>query len=98
MKENLIKFIKNFEKELAKDFSNSWQDVNHQNYCLGLKETCMKAKSIINITSVEKLIEELKKAQSEINYNDYKGIEKQYYVGAYNMYGYIMREIDMRGV
>mgnify|MGYP001110394891 CR=1 FL=1 len=45
-----------------------------------------------------KLIEELKKAQSEINYNDYKGIEKQYYVGAYNMYGYIMREIDMRGV
>lgn len=23
MKENLIKFIKNFEKELAKDFSNS---------------------------------------------------------------------------
>lgn len=55
MKENLIKFIKNFEKELAKDFSNSWQDVNYYNYCLGLKETCMKAKSIIDITSVEKI-------------------------------------------
>jgi hypothetical protein len=92
MKENIINFIKDFEKGLAKDFNNSWEDIGYYNYCLGMKDTCLKAKSIINNNS--NIIETLKKEQSEINKNDYVGIERQYYVGAYNMYNYIINEIE----
>ena len=96
MKENLINFIKDFENGLAKDFNktNSWQDIGYYNYCLGMKKTCMSAKTLINNTKVKDLMSVLKQEQNKINTDDYEGIERDYYSGVYNMYRYILMEME----
>lgn len=94
MKEKLINFIKDFEKELAKDFESKWQDIGYYNYCLGMKASCMSAKTLINNTDIKDLESVLKEKQSKINTDDYNGIERTYYGGAYNMYNYILKEME----
>lgn len=94
MKEKLINFIKDFENSLAKDFNNKWEDIGYYNYCLGLKATCLNAKTIINNTDIKDLKIVLNKEKDKIDRNSYSGIEKQYYCGLYNMYDYILREVE----
>ena len=53
MKEKLINFIKDFENSLVKDFNSKWEDICYYNYCLGLKETCLNAKTTINNTDTK---------------------------------------------
>ena len=94
MKEKLINFIEDYEEGLAKDFESKWQDIGYYNYCLGMKASCMSAKTLINNTNTKDLESVLKQEQSKINTNDYNGIEKTYYNGAYNMYNYILEKME----
>lgn len=97
MKENIIKFIEDFEEKINQNVNNFERDIEYFNYLLGQKDICMSIKKKIRETNEEDLFEVLTDTYKQLNKEKENktldNVQSSFENGKINMVSYIIREV-----
>lgn len=85
MKDNLMKFIKDYKDRLANELYNQWQDLRVYKYLLAQKQVCLEVEDIILNNNETKICGKLEKYK--------KKLEKENDSAKINVINCIMEEL-----